>query len=148
GKPGRTYSVAVAAIDNAGHLNVNVADTDVTLPFDDKANQLSKAWSHKTNGKAYASTVSVASKKGTLAKLTVQGTVVGILVDYGPKNGILQLKVDGKVVKTIDTGGTTRWAVPVTVTRKAGKHVVTVTVLGTHKHGSTAQVLLDGFIAH
>ncbi|HVU73782.1 MAG TPA: hypothetical protein VHE83_12535, partial [Mycobacteriales bacterium] len=46
GKPGRTYSVAVAAIDNAGHLNVNVADTDVTLPFDDKANQLSKAWSH------------------------------------------------------------------------------------------------------
>jgi hypothetical protein len=146
GSPGKTYTLTVYAADASSNLG-SATSAPVALPFDDRAASVSSGWARKGNGHAYGSTVTVSAKQGATAKLVVKGSTLGVAVDFGRTNGIFLLLIDGLPVKSIDTGGATRWAVPITVTRKPGKHTIAIRVLGAHGHGTGDTVSLDGVIA-
>jgi hypothetical protein len=103
-RPGETLSLAVQAVDAAGHVSAMTAGSQpVSMPLATKAMTKSAGWKLLTNSGYYASTALQSSRKGatlTLPKAT-KVTKVALVASTGKKYGKVAVLVGGHKVATV-----------------------------------------------
>jgi len=116
------------------------ASVAVEVAIDDRAAARTRGWTSKGDAHALAHTYSAASAAGAALAWTVPGPTIEVLLDPFSRGGTAQLLIDGRVLHTVSSRGSTRWAVPFTLRTSPGVHTVTVQVLG------SGEVRVDGVL--
>jgi hypothetical protein len=148
--PGHTYRVSTVAVDKAGNQSAAKV-VSFRAPTDDRSLSFTGSWLRQANAHDYAGTQSVSGTAGALARYAYVGQFLELRFARSPQSGIIEITVDGKLAKRVDLYSAAlsfRYAVDV-ASAKAGRHVVSVNVLGVHRAGATgSRAILDSISWH
>jgi GH25 family lysozyme M1 (1,4-beta-N-acetylmuramidase) len=107
------------------------------------------AWASGDHPAASGGSFVISDAEGASARLAFDGTGVAVGVLRGPTMGRAEIRVDGTLIRVVDLYAATRMARTIDVIRGLpdGRHVVVVTVSGSHRAASAGSaVTIDRWI--
>lgn len=150
GVAGRTYKVTVTAYDKAG--NSRTASQQLDVPLDDTYLSSNGSWKRVSSTSHFGSAAMVSSTKSSSLSGRVTYRTLSVMVATGRNNGRIDVWVDNKLVKTIDTyspSTTYRKVIAVQSLTSTGAHNVAIKVRGDRSLSSKGiTAVIDGLLLH
>jgi hypothetical protein len=148
-RSGERCVVVVSALDAGGAtMDSHTLRRTVRLLDDDaSAVRYTSAWRRRAAAGAYDRRTTSSTRVGSRARLTFTGDQVAILATRGPGRGRIRIRIDGRVVATVDLRARSTSMRRIVFARRLsdGKH--TLEVLQVKRPGGGAgRVDLDGFL--
>lgn len=142
---GRTFLITAVAVDRAGNTS-SPASVSLTIPLDDTAFSVRGSWNRLRGATDFVGTHLHSLRRGSSATLVAVTRGFQLIMLPSPHGGYADVAVDGRVSRIdLFASRPTIVTLPVGGWTTAGRHTITVTVLGRHRKGSLGNwVDLDG----